>query len=669
MKFWMKLIIAALAVAGCSFATHADVVDVDGARAIATDFLTHQQEGKRLNASQYDVSLSYTRFSSLSPTVPVFYVFNDEKNGGWVIVAADDRAEQVLGYNLVGRIDMDALPCNMRAWLDEYGTQIEYLQQHPSMETRNGKRAERLTATANIDPLISSAWDQTSPFNSQCPTISNRYPYTGCTATALAQVMNYYQYPTNACLPIPSYVTKNGGLTVPALPATTFDWQNMLDSYSGSYTTANKTAVATLMRYCGQALCMDYGLSSSAAYIELIPYALGHYFGYDRMASSHVMAREYYDDDTWTQMLYDELSQGRPMPYSGNNGSSGGHTFIVDGYHDGSFHVNWGWSGDYDGFFQLSAFTPSSSDYTQGHRAVFGIMPECSDVNGDGKISISDVTALINVLLSTDQPASQRVGDINHDGKVTIADVTALIGRLLSVDSTPGNVETYTVNGVSFDMVEVEGGTFSMGATASQADEASSNEFPVHQVTISSFYMGKTEVTQELWLAVMGNNPGVIPGATLPVTQVSWDECQQFIAELNTLTGKQFRLPTEAEWEFAARGGIYSHDYKYAGSDDIASVAWYEDNAVSSFCMEVGLKKPNELGLYDMSGNVFEWCDTYWGGYSTAAQTDPQGPSTGTYRVYRGGCWYLESGYCRVSCRTAGTPDKTSSLLGLRLAL
>ena len=657
--------IAALVVAGCTVAAHAGVVDIDGARSIAADFLTQQHEGKRMNATKTDVSLSYTRFSSLNPAVPVFYVFNDEKNGGWVIVAADDRAEQILGYNLTGNIDMDAIPCNMRAWLDEYGCQIEYLQQHPSLVTKNGKRATT-SAIANIDPLISTIWNQTSPFNTQCPQISNKYPYTGCTATSLAQVMNYYHYPTRTCLPIPSYVTKTNGLSVPALPETTFDWSNMLDSYEASYTTANKTAVATLMRYCGQALCMDYGLSSSAAYLELIPYVLVHYFGYDRTAPSYVVSREYYDDDTWIQMLCDELSQGRPLPYTGNNGSGGGHTFIVDGYRDGGFHVNWGWSGNHDGYFQLSAFTPSTSDYTQNHKAVFGIFPECADVNDDGKISISDVSDLINMLLNGTSP---QTGDVNHDGKVTINDVTALIGRLLNSGNVTGVVETYTVNGVSFDMVMVEGGTFSMGATASQTGEAASNESPVHQVTLSSFYMGKTEVTQELWQAVMGNNPSVIRGATLPVYSVSWDDCQQFIANLNALTGKQFRLPTEAEWEFAARGGVKSHDYKYAGSDDIGAVAWYDANAVASYSMEVGLKASNELGLYDMSGNVFEWCDTYWHGYSSAAQTDPQGPSTGTYRVYRGGSWYSESSRCRVSYRGAATPDKTSTILGLRLAL
>ena len=167
----------------------------------------------------------------------------------------------------------------------------------------------------------------------------------------------------------------------------------------------------------------------------------------------------------------------------------------------------------------------------------------------------------------------------------------------------------------------------------------------------------------------MGTNPGVIPGPTLPITKVSWNDCQQFISKLNALTGKQFRLPTESEWEFAARGGVKSCGYKYAGSNDLASVAWFAENAGASYCMEVGLKSPNELGLHDMSGNVSEWCDTYWGGYPSTAQTNPQGPTSGSYKIYRGGSWYLESNYCRVSCRCATTPDKATSLIGLRLAL
>ena len=667
MKFKILLVVALAAVSG--MLTHASVIDANDARDIALEVLSQRQGGNRLNSSQSDIQLTHTRYSSLSPTMPVFYIFNDDKNGGWVIVAAEDRAQHVLGYNLSGKFDADAMPCNVSAWLDEYDSQIEHLQLNPQLATTPTVQGTRLASLPDISPLVKSTWDQGSPYNTQCPKISYSYPLVGCTATAMAQVMYYYKYPTSACLEIPSYVTSTKKMTVQALPATTFDWDNMMDSYSGSYNSANKAAVATLSRYCGQAVCMDYGLNSSGAYIELIPYALVHFFGYDKLEPAHMEIREKYDDETWTLMLHEELSKGHPLPYSGNNGSSGGHSFIVDGYRNGSFHLNWGWSGNYDGYFQLSAFTPSTHDYTQSHRAVFGIERSRADLNSDGMITIADISVLIDMLLGIVPSTSQSVGDVNLDGTVSIKDVSVLIDKLLGDSESEVNSVTYTVNGVSFKMALVEGGTFMMGATAEQGTEVAEDEFPVHQVTLSSFYIGTTEVTQELWQAVMGTNPGVIPGPTLPVNKVSWDDCQLFIAKLNTLTGKQFRLPTESEWEFAARGGVKSRGYKYAGSNDLAAVAWYGENAGASFCMEVGLKAPNELGLYDMSGNVSEWCSTYWADYLSTAQTNPQDPVTGTHRLCRGGNWYFESDYCRVSNRTYSTPDNATSIIGLRLAL
>ncbi len=665
--FIMALVV--LAATSGVFVAHASVIGANDARGIALEVLSQRQGGNRLNSNQSDIQLTHTRYSTLSPTMPVFYIFNDDKNGGWVIVSAEDRAQHVLGYNLSGKFDAEAMPCNVSAWLDEYGSQIEHLQLNPQLATKPSIQGARLASLSNIDPLITTTWNQGYPYHEQCPKINNEYPYTGCTATAFAQIMNYYKYPTSACAAIPSYITKTVGMTVPELPATTFDWDNMLDSYSGSYTNANKDAVAKLMRYCGQATCMDYTLSSSAAYIELIPYTISYYFGYDKLDPAHMEARERFDDEIWTQMVHDELSKGRPLAYAGGNDNGGAHTFIVDGYRNGDFHLNWGWGGRFDGYFQLSAFTPSTHDYTKSHRAVFGIVPKRADINGDGMINIADLSVLIDMLLGIVPTTSQTVGDIDLDGTVAISDVSALIDKLLGDTESAGSIETYTVNGVSFKMVKVDGGTFMMGATPEQGEEASSNEKPVHQVTLSSFYIGSTEVTQELWQAIMGNNPSVIPGCTLPVNRVSWDDCQQFITKLNTLTGKQFRLPTESEWEFAARGGVKSAGYKYAGSNVLASVGWYDENAWASYCMEVGLKAPNELGLYDMSGNVSEWCATYWGGYSSTAQTDPQGPTSGTYRIYRGGSWYIEANNCRVARRMGTTPEKATSLIGLRLAL
>ena len=226
-----------------------------------------------------------------------------------------------------------------------------------------------------------------------------------------------------------------------------------------------------------------------------------------------------------------------------------------------------------------------------------------------------------------------------------------------------------TVNGVSFDMVYVEGGTFDMGATSEQGGDAYDDEYPVHSVTLSGYYIGKCEVTQELWEAVMGGNPSEFIGAQKPVESVSWYDCQEFVSRLNSLTGRTFRLPTEAEWEYAARGGNKSLHYKYSGSGNIGYVAWYYDNSGSS-THAVGTKTANELGIYDMSGNVEEWCYDWKGGYSAGAQTNPQGPSSGSYRVLRGGSWINDARVCRVSLRgSVGDPDISYINSGLRLVL
>lgn len=239
--------------------------------------------------------------------------------------------------------------------------------------------------------------------------------------------------------------------------------------------------------------------------------------------------------------------------------------------------------------------------------------------------------------------------------------------------STPGaggsasESKVYTVNGVSFKMISVEGGTFTMGATAEQGSDAYSDETPTHQVTLSSYAIGETEVTQELWLAVMGSNPSYYSGKQLPVESVSWDNCQTFIAKLNQLTGANFRLPTEAEWEFAARGGHKTLGYKYAGSNTIGDVAWYDGNS-SSKTHSVAQKQPNELGLYDMSGNVSEWCQDWYDSYSSAAQTNPTGPASSFARVNRGGVFVLSEKGCRVSSRGCAGPENAFNIVGLRLA-
>jgi formylglycine-generating enzyme required for sulfatase activity len=215
------------------------------------------------------------------------------------------------------------------------------------------------------------------------------------------------------------------------------------------------------------------------------------------------------------------------------------------------------------------------------------------------------------------------------------------------------NKEMITVGSVSFNMIRVEGGTFQMGATSEQGSDAHSNEKPAHQVTLSSFSIGETEVTQELWKAVMGSNPSKYKGKKHPVELVSWNDCQEFIRKLNDMTGKKFRLPTEAEWEYAARGGKKSLGYKYSGSNAIDDVAWYTNTTKDKGTHDVKTKKTNELELYDMSGNVWEWCQDRYGNNS---------------RVIRGGGWDCSARGCRVPSRGDRLPDNVMISLGLRLA-
>jgi formylglycine-generating enzyme required for sulfatase activity len=243
-------------------------------------------------------------------------------------------------------------------------------------------------------------------------------------------------------------------------------------------------------------------------------------------------------------------------------------------------------------------------------------------------------------------------------------------------------------------MAFVKGGTFAMGATAEQGSDSFDNEKPVHSVTLSDFYICKHEVTQKQWFQVMGttieqqkdkqqtdnvNLKCLLAGTgdDYPMYYVSWDEAQEFIRKLNQKTGKNYRLPTEAEWEYTARGGSESKGYKYSGSNNIDDVAWYNAEDVAWWHCEysgfkthpVGQKLPNELGIYDMNGNVAEWVNDYYDKYGSDSQTNPVGPNMGSNRVIRGGAWFVDAKYCRVSERGSRNPGDRDSSLGFRLAL
>ena len=313
------------------------------------------------------------------------------------------------------------------------------------------------------------------------------------------------------------------------------------------------------------------------------------------------------------------------------------------------------------------------------------------DVDNDGNVEISDVTMLIDYLLGGDVRINQEAADVDKDGLVDISDVSVLIDYLLSGEwpyepEPEPEVEpiVVTVSGVTFKMIFVKGGTFMMGARDFDP-YVRPWESPAHQVTLSDYYVCETEVTQALWRAIMGTSSSNFPcwftstnGYTnnyeRPAENVTFSQCQSFITKLNQKTGKTFRMLTEAEWEYAARGGSRSKGYMYPGSDDVDAVAWHRGNIIQEngkdITQPVAQKAPNELGLYDMAGSVSEWCSDWYALYSDAAVTNPTGPSTGTTRIVRGGCWDQSWRMCRPTYRyDGGTPTFASPQRGLRIAL
>ena len=324
-----------------------------------------------------------------------------------------------------------------------------------------------------------------------------------------------------------------------------------------------------------------------------------------------------------------------------------------------------------DRTIQLSSPTP-----------IYGIMdisstPSRATVLVDGVEVGQTPLILDNVLVGERKVTLKKEGYEPYEKAVTLtenADHTLAATLEVEKPKAPafanGAKKTYTVKGVSFTMVDVEGGTFTMGATNEQGSDAERDEKPAHKAILSNYSIGETEVTQELWQAVMGSNPSHFKGdLQRPVEKVSWNDCQTFIQKLNLLTGENFRLPTEAEWEYAARGGKQSKGYKYSGSNTVGDVAWYTDNSLSK-TRAVKTKKPNELGIYDMSGNVYEWCSDWYSSsyYSSYSGTNPTGPSSGSYRVLRGGSWCNYAEVCRVANRSSNSPYM-NIISGFRLSL
>jgi len=317
-------------------------------------------------------------YRTAASDAPCYYIYNVGSGAGFVIVGADDLMPDVLGYSTDGSFDAAAIPDNMRAWLDEYSRQMAWLCLHP-------EAAVRQTVSGNpVAPLLAAQWSQRSPYNDLCPLDGSRRSATGCVATAMGQVMHYYQWPRGTVAEIPAYTSASRQFNLQSIPAATaIDWQNILPAYDADATQAQQQAVAQLVQMCGSSVQMDYTASNSLAVTSTASAALKRYFDYD--ASTTFVSRNCYRQAEWNQMIYDELAAGRPVIYAGKS-TGGSHAFIVDGYDgDDYFHVNWGWGGTNNDYFLLSILDPyhetgilatSSLDgYGFSQEAIIGIRP------------------------------------------------------------------------------------------------------------------------------------------------------------------------------------------------------------------------------------------------------------------------------------------------------
>lgn len=391
-------------------------IDYQQAKAHATAFF-HEQGGVVLPAGEQAVHRG-VRKAGKYVNQAAYYVFNADEAKGFVIISGDDRTLPVLGYSSEGSFDVTHLPDNFKGWLqacEEFISHMDALGMNLQSST---------IEHAAITPLLTTQWDQGTPYNEACPTYLGEPTLTGCTATALAQVMNYTRWPESECTAIPSYTTSTYRIGMPELPNTIFDWDAMEDASDGE--------VARLMLYAGQSVKSDYTVNSTAGHFARIPQALKQYFGYD--SNVRFVMRSNYSIDEWDNLLLEELSAGRPVLYSGYTTSSG-HAFVCDGYDgQGLYHINWGWGGAYDGYYQISVLRPgmggsggsSTSDgYAMEQNAIVGIQPPTGEAQlplllTSQRLRVEGTMVYCNYYNYNDESIKSYIGfgRVDEEGKV-----------------------------------------------------------------------------------------------------------------------------------------------------------------------------------------------------------------------------------------------------------
>jgi hypothetical protein len=446
-------------------------VNVTVARETAQRFMLERNYSGILRAPiSGQLTLAYTEMNSQMVDRAAFYVFNT--NNGFIIVSGDDRAEPILGYG-DQPFDINRIPCNMRAWLGTYKEQLEYLQAHEGMQVQTPSMMAPSLRTPSVAPLLTAMWDQESPYWNQCK-FNGTQCLTGCPATSAAMVFYYWKYPDYPTDPVPAYrFSMSSGwssttVNVPELPSVTFDWDHMKDKYTSGYTTEEATAVATLMRYVGQAEHMEYGSDGSGIDADSVILIVNAFklLGYDeetvrmvKKTSAYSGGSTIYTDAEWAAIMQEELAEERPIVFCAVSGGwfGGGHAFNVDGYDASTnkYHINWGWSGDYNNYFAINAFSGGGSTYNQYQQMVIGIQPPSKTP----RLRVSDRSLSMECFKGQTASASftLRGSNLEDDATLTLNDPEGVFtldettlpmegakeGKLFTVTYTPKAARTY----------------------------------------------------------------------------------------------------------------------------------------------------------------------------------------------------------------------------------
>ena len=464
-------------------------VNYDQAQTTVVRFVQSSVAGTRFaGVPVSNVKLLHAEQSSVLSNQPVYYIFNTDK--GFVIVSGDDRTQPILAFG-DSPLNLKSMPDNMKFWLGTYKAQIEYLQSHPGLVVNKPQFGKSLKSEI-VEPMLTAMWDQSSPYYNQCPTYNGSRCLTGCPATSLAMVFYYWKYPTDPTPEVEGYTNNSYGFEIPALPSITFDWDNMLDTYTyGNYSTDQANAVAWLMRYIGQEEHMDYTPNGSGAYGDDILRAV-KFFDYDEEARLEFKSRTddyandtavYYTDEEWALMLQNEMYEGRPVVYCAYDYSSwygwSGHAFNVDGYNPNTntYHVNWGWSGSGNGDFALNAFNGGGSTYNIEQQMIMGIQPPAqgpsikanrSKLNIEAFVEQSntatftvkgkELTSAITVTLDDESGAfsidanSVAVSDQENGKVITVTYAPQSVGNhtaTITLSNPDAESKTVTLNGVA----------------------------------------------------------------------------------------------------------------------------------------------------------------------------------------------------------------------------